>query len=113
MEQLVDDLPQDEHAEYPHDRCLRHGGPRFPDWASRDHVKTETVNKGVAQHVEGVGEQGHGPSEQTRHELHKKHAAFTKRTMRRVVDWRSRSLSMAQVLSMQQSSMVSITPNAL
>ena len=71
--QLVRDLPKDEKSKQPHHRCLRKRGARFPYGTARDDVKTKAINKRVAEHVEGVGEQCHGPSEQARHQFDDKH----------------------------------------
>ena len=57
----------------PHHRCLRKRGARVPDGTARDDVKTKAINKRVAEHVERVGEQRHGPSEQARHKFDDKH----------------------------------------
>ena len=45
----------------------------FPYGTSRDDVKANAIDKGVAEHVEGVGEQGHGSGEQARKKLDDKH----------------------------------------
>ena len=71
--QLVRDLPKDEKSKQPHHRCLGKRGARFPDGTARDDKKTKAINKRVAEHVEGVGEQRHGPSEQARHKFDDKH----------------------------------------
>ena len=89
--QLVHDLSKDEQTKEPHHRRLRDRSPRFPDRAARDDVETEAIDQRVAEHVEGVSEQSHGPSEQARHEFDDKH-----RSVHEQNEAKSRRLPLAQ-----------------
>ena len=54
-EYLVNRLSQNEKTKHRHNAALRQGSNGFQSLATRNNINTETVNQGVAKHIQRIG----------------------------------------------------------